>query len=79
MEPVFGENICPKTDIIKTHRKEFIKALSNKVTELTTGKINNQKRWYHILRGIYILKNNSYEVTELQRKEINILHDLDYG
>lgn len=79
MEPVFGENICPKTDIIKTHRKEFIKALSDKANELVTGKINNQKRWYHILRGIYILKNNSYEVTDVQREEINILHDLNYG
>jgi hypothetical protein len=37
------------------------------------------KRWYHILRGVYILWNNSYEVTEEQKREINILHDLSEG
>ena len=34
---------------------------------------------YHILRGIYILMNNSYEVTKEQKREINILHDVTDG
>lgn len=74
-----GEDVCPKTDIIKEHRSEFIKDLKNKAELIQKGKIKNQKRWYHILRGIYILLNNSYEVTEEQWKEINILHDLTSG
>lgn len=74
-----GEDVCPKTDVIKEHRLEFLRCLYEKATLLKTGKMRNQKRWYHLLRGVYILQNNSYEVTEDQRKEINILHDLSEG
>jgi hypothetical protein len=79
MIKVVGEDICPKTDIITEHRAEFIECLKTKAKELIDGKILNQKRWYHLLRGIYILQNNSYEVTDEQRREINILHDLATG
>lgn len=79
MEKVIGEDVCPKTDIIVEHRAEFIKALKEKMELLLNGTIKNQKRWYHILRGVYILLNNSYEVTPDQRVEINILHDLSEG
>jgi hypothetical protein len=79
MVKVIGEDVCPKTDVIQEHRTEFIKCLKEKAAELTSGRMLNQKRWYHILRGIYILINNSYEVTPDQRREINILHDLALG
>jgi hypothetical protein len=79
MEKVIGEDVCPKTDIIVEHRAEFIKALKEKMELLLNGTIKNKKRWYHILRGVYILLNNSYEVTPDQRVEINILHDLSEG
>jgi hypothetical protein len=79
MTKVMGEDVCPKTDIISEHRAEFIECLKTKAKELIDGKILNQKRWYHLLRGVYILQNNSYEVTEEQRREINILHDLTTG
>jgi hypothetical protein len=79
MIKVIGEDVCPKTDIIQEHRAEFIKCLKEKAIELTSGRMKNQKRWYHILRSIYILINNSYDVTPDQRREINILHDLAPG
>lgn len=79
MIKVIGKDICPKTDIIFERRKEFVACLREKVEELLCGKIGNQKRWYHILRGVYILLNNSYEVTKEQKREINILHDLSEG
>lgn len=79
MEKAIGEDICPKTDIINTHRNEFIEELKKKMNLLVTGKITNQKRWYHILRGIYIVTNSSYDVTPEQKQEINILHDLSEG
>jgi hypothetical protein len=79
MEKLIGENVCPKTDIINKHRNEFKQALLDKMSALVNGKIKNQKRWYHILRGTYILINNSYEVGSRQREEINILHDLSDG
>ena len=74
-----GKDVCPKTDIILEHRAEFLKELKYKANLLIDGTISNQKRWYHILRGVYILLNNSYEVNEEQKKEINILHDLAPG
>jgi hypothetical protein len=79
MIKVVGEDICPKTDVIYEHRHEFIKCLKEKADELLCGKIKNQKRWYHLLRGTYILINNSYDVTPEQRAEINTLHDLSEG
>jgi hypothetical protein len=71
-----GADVCPNTDIIVEHRKEFLNCLNEKAKLLLNGTMRNQKRWYHILRGLYILINNSYDVTEQQRKEINTLHDL---
>jgi hypothetical protein len=79
MLKVIGEDVCPKTDIIFEHRDEFIQCLKEKADALLCGKIKNQKRWYHLLRGAYILINNSYEVTPEQRSEINTLHDLSEG
>lgn len=35
----------------------------------------NQKMWYHILTGIYMLENNSYELTSEQENNIRICHD----
>jgi hypothetical protein len=75
MIKIIGEDICPKTDIICKHRSQFLQCLREKANDLLTGKMLNQKRWYHILRGVYILMNNSYEVTPEQRVEINILHE----
>ena len=79
MQLIAGEDICPKTDIIYKHRKEFIKELKNKANLISTNRIKNQKRWYHILRGIYILLNNSYNVSAEQKRDLNILHDLASG
>jgi hypothetical protein len=79
MVKAIGEDVCPKTDIIYKHREEFIICLKEKMTSLLNGKIKNQKRWYHLLRGAYILINNSYNVTPEQKTEINILHDLSEG
>lgn len=76
---VAGEDVCPKTDIINDHRVAFLKCLQEKANTLSAGVMRNSKRWYHILRGVYILTNNSYEVTNQQRLEINILHDLSEG
>lgn len=79
MKPVVGEDVCPKTDVIQEHRQEFISCLQTKVDELLVKGAETQKRWYHLLRGAYILINNSYEVSEEQKIEINKLHDLSEG
>lgn len=79
MIKVVGDDVCPDTDIIREHRQEFLADLKQKTENLLTEWCTYPKRWYHILRGVYILMNNSYEVTEEQKKEINILHDLTPG
>lgn len=79
MKLVAGEDVCPKTDVIYEHRQEFVACLQEKAAQLMSGRLKNQKRWYHLLRGAYILINNSYEVTEEQKQEINTLHDLSDG
>ena len=79
MQKVVGEDACPQTDIIYEHRQEFFNCIYEKMNLLLDNSIKNQKRWYHLLRGIYILINNSYEVSPEQKLEINILHDLTDG
>lgn len=79
MIKIFGEDVCPATDVIVEHRQKFIESLKQKAAEIPQNKDLKPKRWYHILRGVYILLNNSYDVTEEQKREINILHDLTPG
>lgn len=66
-------------DVINTHREKYKQILIDTVNKLITGIIKNQKRWYQILRGAYILVNNSYDSTSEQKCEINILHDTADG
>ena len=79
MIKIVGEDVCPKTDVIVKHREAFRQDLVQKAEDLKQNIIKNQKRWYHILRGIYILMNNSYDVNEEQSYEINTLHDMSDG
>ena len=81
LELIAGTDICPKANILKEHRQEFIETIKFRAERLLdiSSVYSEQKRWYHILRGVYILLNNSYEITEEQKKEINILHDLSEG
>lgn len=78
-----GEDVCPKPDLLGADKAAYLKDLKLKAVELSSKDWSEHpsrnKRWYHILRGVYILLNNSYEVTEEQKREINILHDLAEG
>jgi hypothetical protein len=76
---VAGETIVFDFDLLDKNRAKFITELKEKAKALQVGKIKNQKRWYKILRGIYILKTGSYSVTPRQKKELNTLHDLSTG
>jgi hypothetical protein len=76
---IVGEDVKCEVDVIGKHREAFKASLFRLMRSLLDGSWPYPKRWYHILRGVYILKNNSYEVTEEQKKEINILHDLADG
>lgn len=79
MIKLVGEDIDFTFDVVDKDREEYIKTLHETKDQLLSNRIKNQKRWYQILRGIYILINNSYEVTDEQKREINILHNLSEG
>lgn len=79
MIKIIGDDLCPELDIINKYRKDYLLELKDKTNKLLNIWTNASKRWYHILRGVYILLNNSYDVTEEQKREINILHDLSEG
>lgn len=44
MKHLIGEEVCPKTDVIHQHRDEFINCLQQKMQELLSGRLRNQKR-----------------------------------
>lgn len=75
MIKLFGEDINFEFDVLNTHREEYKNILIDTITKLNTNKIINQKRWYQVLRGYYILKNNSYDLNEEQKEILNIVHD----
>jgi len=79
MIKLVGEDIEFKFDIIDKNREEYKQILKETIVKLNEGKIKNQKRWYQIYQGLCIMNNNSYELTEKQIKNINILHDKKEG
>lgn len=74
-----GEDIDFEFDVINIHRDEYKEILINTIDRLNTNKIRNQKRWYQILRGYFILMNNSYTLTDDQKAIINHIHDQKDG
>lgn len=75
MIKLIGEDIQFEFDVINSNREEYISILLDTIDKLNSNKIKNQKRWYQILRGYYILKNNSYDVTQEQKEILNKVHD----
>ncbi len=79
MIKLVGEDIEFKFDVISHDRKEYVEILKDTIDKLNFGKIRNQKRWYQVIRGYYILKNNSYDLTEEEKVIINQVHDQEEG
>lgn len=75
MIKLIGEDISFEFDVINKHRDEYKEILIDAIEKLNSKKIRNQKRWYQVLRGYYILKHNSYELTDEEKNIINIVHD----
>ena len=75
MIKLIGQDIPFEFDVIDKDREEYKRILIETINKLDFGKIRNQKRWYQILRGYYILKNNSYELSEEEKEILNKVHD----
>ena len=78
MVKLVGQTIKFEYDVIDKDREDYIKKLKSKILDLTKNRWKNQKRWYQILRGIYIIKNKSYKLTKEQAENINKFHDLNF-
>lgn len=78
MIKLVGQTIKFEYDVIDKDREDYIKKLKAKILDLTKNRWKNQKRWYQILRGIYIIKNKSYKLTKEQAENINKFHDLNF-
>lgn len=61
-------------DILK-QQSSYIQVIKQTVQKLQHNYIN-QKRWYQVYIGLSILENNSYELTDTQKLNANILHDM---
>ena len=64
--------------LIEPTRSRYIESLKRatvKVKEYYNKKQRYSKIIYHLLTGIYILQNNSYDLTKEQIANINLAHD----
>lgn len=64
----------------KEKLKKMIISVYNHIKKLHEGRTDiqlfNSKKWYHIYLCLCILKNNSFDLTEEQINNINMLHDI---
>ena len=84
---VYENNFCIKLfesepfntsfDIFNKRYVNILKANFEYVSNEYQDKNQIPKFLYHILTGIYMIQNNSYELTEEQIENINIVHDME--
>lgn len=68
----YGQDIPEYDYNILDHKKDYIDKL---IEFYYQAHRKNDKQWYHILIGLYILENNSYELTQTQQHEVQLAHD----
>lgn len=78
MIKLIGNDIDFTFDIINKDRSEYIDTLKHTIELLIREERPiNGKRWYQVYTGLCIVLNKSYTFTEEQKKNINILHDME--
>ena len=75
MVKLIGEDVPFSFDVIDADRDEYLDTLIDAMRRLNDGRIRNQKRWYQVLRGYWIVKNRTYDLTEDQIRILNEVHD----
>lgn len=77
MAPVIGSYPDINYNIL-FYEEEYIKVLKRLAPTFPYIDKDNpeltNKRWYHILQGLFILDNYSYELTAAQRELVNLAH-----
>lgn len=78
-----AENYLGRFDILGKDKEDYLANLKYDTTSESflhqVERFGRTKRLYHILCGIYMIENNSYELTEEQIKNVNIAHDKTDG
>lgn len=68
----YGQDVPEYDYNILDHKKDYIDKLIAFYYENHNKK---EKMWYHVLIGLYILENNSYDLTQAQQHEVQLAHD----
>lgn len=82
---IYGEkkDIFGDIDILGKDKNDYLSNLKYEINcdgfKKQMKKTGRTKRLYHVLCGIYFIENNSYELTEEQKKNVNIAHDKTDG
>ena len=82
---IYGEkkSIFGDIDILGKDKSDYLSNLKYEINcdgfKKQMKKTGRTKRLYHVLCGIYFIENNSYELTEEQKKNVNIAHDKTDG
>lgn len=71
LKPIYGEDF-PTYDVLE-HIPEYKEMLIRCGLDCEFNPY--RKRWYHILTGIYLIQNGSYELTEEQAANVRLCHD----
>ena len=69
-----GEDLHLEQYSIFGRKEEYITYLKKTIEWLP----RNNKNWYHVLTAVYILENESYELTEKQLANIQLVHNREY-
>ena len=82
---IYGEkkDIFGDIDILGKDKNDYLSNLKYEINcdgfKKQMKKTGRTKRLYHVLCGIYFIENGSYELTEEQKKNVNIAHDKTDG
>lgn len=79
MIKLVGDDVPFSFDVMDADRDEYVDVLIDAVERLDDLRIRNQKRWYQILRGYWIAKDRTYDLTEDQIRILNEVHDQAEG
>ena len=69
--PIYGTNF-PQFDIFKNKEQYKQRLVSHGLNKTFNSRY---KGWYHILTGIYMLNNGSYDLTPEQAENVRLCHD----
>lgn len=68
----YGKDIKEYDYNILDHKKDYIDKL---IAFYYENHKKQDKQWYHVLIGLYILENNSYDLTQEQQQQVQLAHD----